>query len=198
MNSKSSTKWQRNLKFIIPGIGVIILVVSISLTPKIDRSYINLSALVGSIASITALAMGIDQLRQLKETSEITESTVKQTIIKLKETLTIIDITKAIGIIENGISLVRHGDNLELVYYKLKDLYPCLLSLKQLENSKIIDIIRTSESITTLKGEIDNLNAKMIDDSLPLDVSILVTNLEGIVSYLSEVETDLKFKRDEN
>lgn len=197
LDNKSSSWWQRNSKFVIPGVGIVLMVIVIYFTPTLDKTYINLMGIIGSSASIIALVMGIDQLRQIKRTSEETRNAVNLTIRKLKETLTLIDITRATGLVDQGIIFIKQSD-IQMAYYKLKDLYSCLLSLKQIDNIPVVNVERTSQVINMLGLDVEILNKKFINSDLEVDLSIISTNLEKIGSYLAEIGIHIKYNRDGN
>jgi len=197
MENQSAEKfWWKRLRInvsVITLIGLILILVAISLIPRNERSFINVFSICGSVASLTALVIAIVQIIKLRRTSEETKAAAVNAQNKIKDTLTLLDIEKAIATTSLGDRLIKE-ENLPWAKEELFKLLTYLMTLRHVEDGNIVTTAKTSQFLNLLRADIESINLKIVDSSINVDISLISNHLLEIHEYLVEIENTLKFK----
>ncbi len=147
----------------------------------------------GSVASLVALAAAIVQLVSIKRLSQATHQAIQDTRRKMTHSLTIIELAKAIKIIEQVQAYIT-SSNYELARLRLQDLHNMLIQFRQSGDvSEAVDRHKYDTLLTDLS--IDMLNLYQPKSDLKAVKSRLVNeHLMAAAGLLSDIESRLRFK----
>ncbi len=178
-------------KWIIIG-AIILISVIIWQIDADDRTLLNISSIIGSIASLCGVIIAISEISSIKKISEITQNTIAETRSKLIQRISISDISKARNFIKQSQDYIRKNEY-ELAYLRLDDLRPLLeqfhhinefTKLQEYENYRIL-LKNMNVSIVSIR---DYKGKKEINTSK------INKNLDEILAVLIKFENHLKYE----
>ena len=134
------------------------------------------------------------QILSIRQTAEITQGKVDESIKKIHNTLSISDLSKAIKLVHEIQNYIKYGQK-ESAILRMKDLKSILIQLKYNDSLKY----HTAEkAFGTLLGDLSinltNLTGEGIGTKTgAVDTNKILSDLEKIETQLSEFEGQLKF-----
>ena len=175
-------------------IGVLLAIILVWRLPAAERNLINVTALVGSIASAFGLLIAVLQILSLKKITEATQEAVQETKDKLRRVISLSDVSRAIKLIEE-IQNYASEEKYQLARLRLQDLRSLLLQFSgNADFGEIVEPELYERFLEDVNLSVVNLYDIMVGRKKRFDHSKLNQTLEKIVTILIQLENKLKFE----
>lgn len=182
------------IALIIIGLIVSIYLVGFRLTDS-EKTLVNVSTVIGTIASFFGLAIAFIQIFALKEISVITQATIQATKNKLMLGISISDVTESIKLISEIDSYIGN-QKYEIARLKIVDLREKLIQFKSSEEFKlVVQDNRIKEIIDVLNVQISTLyNVIFSDVDIKYNPDDITSQLQDIATHLTDFKNKIKYQ----
>ncbi|MES2765341.1 MAG: hypothetical protein V4642_05710 [Bacteroidota bacterium] len=161
----------------------------------VDRTKINILAIIGTLISIYGLALAYLQIHSLRETAEKTEKAVNAANERINQILSVSELSKTIQSVREVQNYIK-SEKYELAQLRMKDVKSVLIQVKH--NIELFELTNSDEYKTAFSDfiiDLNNLSSHVLTDKRGVNFKKIIANLESISSLLSEFENKLKYKR---
>lgn len=180
------------IQIIIAG-GILLAVLLLTIYYQNIFKLINIISTVGSIASLTGIAIAYTQIISVKKISESSNIAIQSAISELVKSFSISDLSRSVKLVQEIQSLLR-GDKMESSLLRMKDLKSMIIQIKHVEILKEkYDFEEYKKSLTNLNIDMANINALLIKHKTGVNIQKINNNLEDISTFLNELENIIKY-----
>jgi tRNA U34 5-carboxymethylaminomethyl modifying GTPase MnmE/TrmE len=161
---------------------------------RLDDSIFQLFSLIGTIASLFALVIVWIQSAAIKTAADASKEAAFQTKDKIVSFLSSIDITKMIKTVHE-IQSYNRQNKFEISIMRMQELREALQRIKNNYKYKSdIEISSYNDLISMLSVDISSIEKFMLQKNTELDVLLINSNLDGILTEISELNAKIRFK----
>lgn len=162
--------------------------------PSEQRNLMNIQSLIGTIISIFGISITLIQIIAVKEISEVTQNTIRNTKDRMIISISVTDVNDAIkfvGEIENFIGNQKY----EIAILRITDLRNKLIQFKSSDDFKSVMAIEHIETaISDLSIQILNLQAALEKSNYKFNAKKLMQLLQSVGIYLNDFQNNIKLK----
>lgn len=184
--------------FLIVFGGVVpMLIILFLLYIKEELSISSGISVIGSFASTFGIALTYIQIMSVKEISSSINKAVGGAMDELFKAFSISDLSKSSRLAQEIQTLLRTG-KIDSSYLRMQDLRFMLIQFKHVKVLESIYDKNEYKSINTnLNIDMSNVNSLLLKNRKGVNLQKICQNLDETVTFLSELENKLKYKRDE-
>ena len=147
----------------------------------------------GSVASLVGIWLACEQILKVKDITSETNKAVQSRLEYLNGHLTMADMTRIISSTKEILGYLATS-KMDLALLRMRDLKTELVQLRQ--NKQVLGstdvILPMNKCITTLGIDIENIN-NMIIKNRPISLEVVTSNMDNLLTVLSEIEGKLKY-----
>ncbi len=153
-------------------------------------------SVVGSVVSITALAITLIQVASIRRTSEATKAAVDDALDRIQDRLTIAEVSSAVKLI-GEIRALMNGSEMRGAHLRLEDLQVLLSRLRQ--NRTVLAIVKDRQGFEAAMSDLGvstvGLGNALAGGSRPVNPQQLSGRLSMVGKYLIDIESVLRFRK---
>lgn len=185
------------LTYVLIGLGILITWYTIRyILEEKDRITVNIISICGTAASFFGLAIAFIQIIALKEITELTQSTIKQTKDKLIIGISISDVSDALNVIHEIDNYIG-SQKYEIARLKIMDLKSKLIQFSTSEEFKnIVQENHLDRIVEILDIQILNLYQIVYNDEIEIRFNPEDMNkqLQNVSTYLTRFKNQIKYQ----
>jgi hypothetical protein len=178
----------------IIGLLISIYLIGFILTDS-EKTLVNVSTVIGTIASFFGLGIAFIQIFALKEISVITQATIQDTKNKLMLGISISDVTESIKLISEIDSYIGN-QKYEIARLKIVDLREKLIQFKSSEEFKlVVQDNKIKDIIDVLNVQISTLyNVIFSEIDIKYNPDDITSQLQDIATHLTDFKNKIKYQ----
>lgn len=183
-------KTHRNSIYItLLGLGIVLAI--INSFRESDKTIPNYATVIGTVCSLVGLAIAYTNIIALKKSSDETKNKIEETLRKVNQLNSLIDISRAIKINQEIQNYIR-SEKIELAHLRTVDLKYTLLQFQSnIQLSEMTNDDSYNKLIINIGIDLNSINEYLISKK-KLNFSKLISNLEGLSTFLTKFEIKLK------
>jgi len=177
----------------LTAVGIVVFIVMLKSEIDSNLIYLNRLTLIGTIAGFIGLIITLFQFLTLSQIAKETKDELEATKEGIKKFFTITEIAKSIKVIHE-ISTSLIGKEYKASELRMQDLKPVLIQIKNFDGFDETQKQDFAIAFQDFNIDLSNIHSHLVDNSIQIDNSKVISHLEKISLVLIELEQTLKLK----